>query len=70
MVLLQPRKTDQTLGFTNSQKQKLKSCSDEGLARDTARGNDLLPDIPKKSNFAEKLVSVFVINVALTLIFL
>ena len=69
MVLLLPRKTDQTLGYTNSQKQKLKSCSFEGQARYTAKGNDLLPDIPKKTNFAEKLVSVFEKNVDLTLNF-
>ena len=59
MVLVLPRKTHQTLGSTNSLKQKLKSGSVEGLTRNTAKENTLLRGIPKKSNFAERLVSVF-----------
>ena len=64
MVLVLPRKINQTLDYTNSQKQKLKPNSVEYLTRDTAKGNAVLHDIPKMSDFSEKLVSVF--NVVLT----
>ena len=64
MVLVLPRKINQTLDYTNSQKQKLKPKSVEDLTRDTAKGNAVLHDITKSSDFSEKLVSVF--NVVLT----
>ena len=64
MVLVLPRKINQTLDYTNSQKQKLKPNSVEDLIRDTAKGNAVLHNITKRSDFSEKLVSVF--NVVLT----